>query len=63
MAEIKVNQGLCVGCGLCEATAQGFFQLKDGLSTVIRHSATVDENRKVAEAQEQCPTMAISISV
>jgi len=58
----KVDQDVCVGSGNCEATAPDVFQVKDGKSHVIVDTVPEDQEAKVREAVNGCPTGAISTS-
>lgn len=58
----KVDKDVCVGSGNCEATAPAVFELKDGKSHVKVDTVPKDQEDKVRDAVEGCPTGAISIS-
>ncbi len=54
---VKVNQELCIGCGLCEAICPEVFRLNvDGKSEVISDKKC----ECVKDAIEGCPVDAIS---
>ena len=55
-----VDQDLCIGCGLCNATCPEVFEMNaDGKAEAI--ADTTDENRDaVQEAIDGCPVSAIS---
>lgn len=58
MAEIKVNEELCIGCGTCESLCPKVFKLEDGKSVVISQDCTECNCQEVADS---CPVNAISL--
>ncbi|HLN18779.1 MAG TPA: ferredoxin [Patescibacteria group bacterium] len=58
MAEIKVNEELCIGCGTCESLCSKVFKIEDGKSKVISQDSTECNIQEVAES---CPVSAISV--
>jgi len=60
---IKVDQNLCLGCGLCVSLCPEFFELsEDGKAKVkndLEDSLIKDSN--IEEVIESCPAEAISI--
>jgi ferredoxin len=59
--KVQVDQDTCVGAGGCEAAAPDIFQVKDGKAIVIVDNIPEDQETKVQEAVDSCPTGAISI--
>ena len=57
--KVKVLEENCISCGACEAICPEVFELKDGISTVIKDEITDNEKDSVIEAMESCPTEAI----
>jgi ferredoxin len=57
---VRVDQDVCVGSGNCEATAPQVFKVKDGKSHVIVDTVPEDQEEKVREAVNGCPSGAIS---
>ncbi len=56
--KVKVNQDLCIGCGLCAGTCPETFQMNlNGKSEVINDQVTDCAKRAVKD----CPVEAISI--
>ena len=56
--EARVNQELCVGCGLCASMNPEVFQMdENGLATAVKE--TVDETL-LQESIDSCPVSAIS---
>lgn len=56
----KVDQDLCVGCGLCVNIAPEVFSMSDDKAAVIA-AVPADAEEKVKEAAESCPVEAIFI--
>lgn len=63
MAEEKklaVDAETCIGCGACESTAPEYFEIKAGLSKVIKDYDEKDADL-IEEAINGCPVQAISL--
>jgi ferredoxin len=60
--KVEVDQDVCVGAGGCEAIAPDIFEVKDGKARVIVDNIPEDQETKVHEAVDACPTGAISIA-
>ena len=59
--KVRVDEGLCTGCGVCVEMCPEVFELKDDVS-VVRVDAVPPEHEDVArEAAEACPVEAISV--
>ena len=59
--EAHVDQGMCVGCGICEAMAPDVFEMtSDGKAQVITDDIS-DFADAAKEAADSCPASAISI--
>lgn len=57
----KVDQDLCIGCGLCEEICPEVFVMNDdGLAEVIEGSSCADAGC-CEEAADSCPTDAITL--
>ena len=57
-----VDQEMCVGTGMCEATAPDLFEVgDDGLSHVLRDDVPPDRVAAAREAAENCPTRALTL--
>jgi len=52
----KVDETLCVGCGLCEQACPEVFKIEDGIAKVKAASCATHDAKEVAE---QCPVQAI----
>lgn len=58
MKKIKVDKDLCIGCGLCSVIAEKAFKISDEGKAEVLDVSQEDEN-KLKEAIESCPTGAI----
>ncbi len=60
--EIKIDNDLCTGCGLCEETCPEIFKLNEDDDIAELTKTEYDENDEecIEEAIESCPTEAIS---
>ena len=57
-----VNEGLCIGDGVCEDLCPDVFRIEDdGLSHVIDDNPPAENYGCVRDAEAACPTSAISI--
>jgi ferredoxin len=56
-----VNEDLCIGSGNCEETCPAVFKVVDGTSQVQVDVVPADEEKKVKQAVDGCPTGAISV--
>ena len=56
-----VNEDLCIGSGNCEETCPAVFKVVDGISRVQVAVVPADEEKKVRQAVDGCPSGAISV--
>jgi ferredoxin len=57
-----VDTELCVGTGMCEATAPGLFEVgDDGVSHVLRDDVPPELVAAAREAADNCPTRALTV--
>ncbi len=56
----KVNQEICIGCGVCEGTCPEVFKLDDGKSHVLALTDYEPYKSKIEEAIAACPVQCIS---
>ncbi len=61
--KVKVNQDACIGCGACASIAEDVFELnEEGLSTAKKEEVQKEEEQeKVKDAADSCPTGAIEV--
>lgn len=61
MKSIKVDKGVCIGCGNCEYAAEKYFKMDDeGKSKVIGKFNEKDKEQ-IEEAIRNCPVGAIKL--
>jgi len=59
MAKITIDEGACVGCGLCVNNCPDCFEMNDsGIAIVKAHESA---NCDIAEVAQQCPVSCIII--
>lgn len=60
--KVKVDQTLCIGCGICEGDLPEVFVLGDsGVAEVIKNPIDSQYHDQLPEIVSNCPTTAISI--
>lgn len=57
--KLKVDQDLCIGCGMCAATCDIFEINEEGYSFVNVDEIPKEKEKKAIEAMDGCPTGAI----
>ncbi|MDD4080817.1 MAG: ferredoxin [Eubacteriales bacterium] len=57
----NVDQGLCIGCGLCESICPEVFRMNDDNLAEAYADVTEDLQETAEEARDSCPTDAITI--
>ena len=58
----RVDAEMCVGTGMCEATAPELFVVgDDGISHVLRADVPPELLDKAREAADACPTRALTL--
>jgi ferredoxin len=58
----RVDEELCVGTGVCEATAPDLFEVgDDGVSHVLVDPLPEERLNAAREAAEHCPTRALKV--
>ena len=57
----KVDEGACVGCGLCADTCPEVFEMDGGVAKVIVDGVPADAGASCREAADGCPVEAISL--
>ena len=59
MAKITIDEGACVGCGLCVTSCPDCFEMgDDGIAKVKAEDCTACDAKEVAS---QCPVNAIKV--
>lgn len=59
--KVKVDENVCIGCGLCMNVCPKVFKLNDGgKSEAIDGSVPSDDKNEVLQSIEMCPVGAIS---
>ena len=59
--KVKVDQDLCVGCGLCVNTCADVFEM-DGDKAVVKSAVVPPASQDTAkQAKDECPVEAIII--
>lgn len=59
MAEYKVDQSACIGCGICPSVAPEHFELVNGVAVVKKQPQAGNEKDLCQQALESCPVSAI----
>lgn len=57
-----VDQGTCVGCGLCADTCPEVFEMEAGTAKVIVSTIPANVESSCKEAAQNCPVESITIS-
>ncbi len=58
MKKLKVDQNLCLGCGLCETIYPEVFKLSENFKAEV--IGVCEDEKKCQEAVDSCPVDAIS---
>ncbi|MBN2510101.1 MAG: ferredoxin [Spirochaetales bacterium] len=59
---VKIDENLCVGCGLCEENIPKLFYMKNQLANVYRETVEPEEAQSVKETAQDCPAEAILLT-
>lgn len=60
--KVRVDEDLCIGCGICEGTAPEVFSLENGpVAEVIMDPVEVEFLEAARQAAEDCPEVAIKV--
>ncbi len=60
---IDVNKKYCLGCGLCKKIAPYYFEVVDKKARIRSLEHNKEEEKKLREAAEKCPTKAIKVDI
>ncbi len=60
--EVRIDEELCTGCGLCEETCPDIFKMDEDkdVASVIKTDYDEYDEECIQEAAESCPSEAIS---
>ncbi len=58
---VRIDRGLCLGCGLCADMAPEVFEMGDFVASVTSPRVPTDRETDVRGAAEDCPSAAIVI--
>ncbi len=60
--EIRIDEELCTGCGLCEETCPDIFKMDEDkdIAVVIKNDYDEYDEECIQEAVESCPSEAIA---
>jgi ferredoxin len=62
VSHIEADHGLCEGIGMCETTADTYFQVgDDGFVQVLQDSPAAGDEKLVKSAVEACPVFALKL--
>ncbi len=59
--KVKVNEELCVGCGLCVSTAPDIFEMKEDKAVTKSETVTPENEEGCRQSKDECPVEAIII--
>ncbi len=55
-----VDQGACIGCGLCESICPEVFELREDRKSHIKNALKASKFKCTEEAAKSCPVAAIT---
>jgi ferredoxin len=60
--EVKIDEELCTGCGLCEETCPDIFKIDEDkdIAAVVKTDYDEYDEECIQEAVESCPSEAIT---
>lgn len=57
----KIEQDMCIGCGLCVQLAPYVFKMEQDKAYVISEEVSFDQEENTKVSVEKCPVAAITI--
>jgi ferredoxin len=62
LMEVRIDEELCTGCGLCEETCPDIFKMDEDkdIAVIIKTDYDEYDEECIQEAVESCPSEAIS---
>lgn len=62
MEKLKINNDVCIGCGLCVSQNEEYFEFNDeGISSVKKETVDEKDKKELLNTIESCPVGAIVI--
>lgn len=62
MEKLKINNDVCIGCGLCVSQNEEYFEFNDeGISSVKKETVDEKDKKELLNIIESCPVGAIVI--
>lgn len=62
MEKLKINNDICIGCGLCVSQNEEYFEFNDeGMSSVKKEIVNAEDKKELLNIVESCPVGAIVI--
>lgn len=61
MKKVRINQDLCIGCGMCASLCSAVFRMDDSINKAEVYNDVSKENEEYVKlAIDSCPVSAIS---
>lgn len=57
--KVYVDEGICIGCGLCTGICPEVFEMNDDGKATAAGAVTEDNEGSIKEAMDSCPVTAI----
>lgn len=59
--KVKIDEELCIGCGLCEENMPALFIMKNQIAHVLNQTAEGLDIKEIKDTAEDCPVDAIIV--